>query len=58
MRTTTYVSPKQQQHADGRDERQQQVNEILAAMSTAPKRRKPAPRYVFNVCLQRWVELR
>lgn len=57
MHTTTYTSPRQQQHQDGRDEREQQVREILATM-TNKRERKPRPRIVFNVCLQQWVELR
>lgn len=57
MNTTTYISPKQQQHQDGRDEQRALVDAICNSMSKPARRSKPT-RTVWNVCLQQWVELR
>jgi hypothetical protein len=53
-----YASPRQQQHDQGRDERQRQVDAICARMRPVRSRPLGATRPVWNECLQRMVEVR
>lgn len=55
-----YVSPKQQQHAEGRAEQQRIVADILASMRRNERRRSTMPRveYRWSDVLQTYVEVR